>query len=569
MQSLCFILILKGIPVMIFTPRGPVSTDPLGSLPGWFSTLLRLRGIETEEEARRFLSPSLEDLHDPFLLSGMDRAVRLIRDAVAAGNRIMVFGDYDADGVCATSILLETFTDLGAQVSYRLPSRHTDGYGLNEGAVREIAEKAHLLITVDCGISNTAEVALAKSLGLTVIVTDHHQLPEELPPADAILEPLLGGYPCPDLCGAGVALKLCQALQGTAGAEKRLDLAAVATVADVVSLTGENRIIVREGLRRINAAFRPGLKALLQVSGTAVPVRAEDLAFRIGPRLNAAGRLGDAAVGVRLLLTGREETARAAAQQLETMNRERQAQEREITSAALAQVMDRAAAPEERVLIAAGEGWNPGLIGLTAGRLCERFYRPSIVLSLPEGDGPAGGSCRSIPGVHLFETLQECSGLLLRFGGHAQAAGLSVARENLPALRDRINEVMRTRYGEEVFRRELAYDLSVPFATWTQESMELLGQLEPCGCGNPAPVFLLPDVSVQTLRRVGRDGSHLQITALDTDNTFLRAIAFSQGDLADRPLQDADLLYTPTLNRFNGRTTVEAQVIALRESAGS
>ena len=548
-----------------FTPRGPADLSPLGNLPGWFSALLRLRGVHTEEEARRFLSPSLEDLNDPFLLPGMDKAVRLIRDAVAAGDRIMIFGDYDADGVCATSILLETLTELGAQVSFRLPSRHADGYGLNEGVVRETAEKAKLLITVDCGISNPAEVALAKSLGLTVIVTDHHQLPEELPPADAILEPLLGDYPCPHLCGAGVALKLCQALQGTEGVEKRLDLAAIATVADVVPLLDENRVIVREGLRRLNAARRPGLKAMLELSGTTPPLRADDLGFRIAPRLNAAGRLGDAGICVRLLLTGREETARTAAQQLESMNRERQAQEREITAAALSQAAGQAGDPESRVIMASGDGWNPGLIGLTAGRLCERFYRPAVVLSVPEDGGPVVGSCRSVPGIHLFETLQACSDLLIRFGGHAQAAGLAIARENIPALRERMDEVLKSRYPEECFRRELPYDLSVPFGMWTEETLSLLNQLEPTGCGNPAPAFLLPGASIQTMRRVGRDGAHLQITALDGDNTFVRAIAFSQGDAADRPLPDADLLYTPTVNRFNGRTSIEAQVLAINE----
>ena len=540
---------------------------PLGALPGWMGALLRSRGVDTEEKARRFLHPDLEDLHDPFLLSGMDRAVRLIRNAVAAGDRIMVFGDYDADGVCATSILLETLTELGAQVSFRLPSRHADGYGLNEGAVREISGIARLLITVDCGVSNYAEVALAKQLGLSVIVTDHHQLPEQLPPADAVLEPLLGGYPCPHLCGSGVALKLCQALQGLEGVKKRLDLAAVATVADIVPLTDENRVIVREGLLRTGTIGRPGLKALLDASGTAAPLCAEDLAFRVAPRLNAAGRLGDAGICVRLLLTGRADTARAAAARLEAMNRDRQALERDIVAAALSQIADHPAGPEDRVLLAAGEGWNPGLVGLAAGKLCEKFYLPSVVLSLPEGDGPATGSCRSVPGVHMFEILQACGDLLIRFGGHAQAAGLTVARENIPALRDRMNAVIRERYPESRFVRELAYDLAVPFRMWTEESLEMLKLLEPCGCGNPAPVFLLPGATVQSMRAVGRDGAHLQITVRDEGETFVRGIAFSMGEEADRPWESVDLLYTPMVNRFNGRTSIEAKVSAFRESA--
>ena len=548
---------------MDFIPRGTPDLSPLGTFPGWFSALLRLRGIETESEAARFLSPSLDDLHDPFLLTGMDRAVNLIRRAVEAGERIMVFGDYDADGVCATAILLETLTEIGAQVSFRLPSRQRDGYGLSENAVREIAEKAQMLITVDCGIAGCAETALAKSLGMTVIVTDHHQIPEKLPPADAIVEPLLGAYPCPHLCGAGVALKLCQALLGRAGAEKRLDLAAIATVADAVPLTGENRVIVREGLRRIGRTARPGLKALLDVSSTVPPLRADDLGFRIGPRLNAAGRLGEADICVRLLLTGREETARAAAQQLESMNRSRQAQEKEITAAALALVSGEAA-PEDLVLVAAGKNWNPGLIGLSAGRICEKFSRPAVVISVPADGSAAVGSCRSVPGVNIFEILQACSSLLVRFGGHEQAAGLTVLPENIPALRKRLNEEVRKTAGSTGFTREMMYDLAVPFATWNEESLAMLDTLEPTGCGNPPPAFLLPGASIQGLRRVGRDGTHLQISAMDERGTYVRGIAFSQGDVADRPLSDADLLYTPTLNRFNGRTSIEAQVLAIR-----
>ena len=549
---------------MQFVPRTLPDLTPLGSLPGWMSALLRSRGVDTEEKACRFLNPSLSGLCDPFLMEGMDEAVRLIRGAVEAGDRIMVFGDYDADGVCAVSILLETLTEVGAQVSFRLPSRRKDGYGLNENAVREIAGKARLLITVDCGISNREEVALAKSLGMTVIVTDHHQLPDELPEADAVLNPLLGNYPCPFLCGAGVALKLCQALQGTAGAEKRLDLAAIATVADIVPLLEENRIIVREGMKKIEKTARPGLKALLEYSGTSGPLQADDLAFRLGPRLNAAGRLGDAALCVRLLLTGRTETARDAAKQLEQMNRLRQASEKEITSEALRMISEDPSFMEDRVLIVAGKGWNPGLIGLAAGRICEKYYRPAIVLSLPEDGGPAVGSCRSIPGVHIFEVLRECGGLLVRFGGHAQAAGLSVERENIPALREKLNRIVRATCEEGVFVRRLEYDLEIPFRDWTPETLAELDRLEPTGCGNPSPVFLLSGASVRSMRRVGRDLSHLQLSLLTPENTSVRGIAFSLGEEAEKEHTDVDLLYRPVRNVFNGRTSIEAQVTALR-----
>ena len=549
-----------------FTPRAPADLSPLGSLSGWMSALLRARGVDTEEKARRFLNPSLSELHDPFRMEGMETAVKLIRSAVNAGTRIMIFGDYDADGVCAVSILLETLTEEGAQVSFRLPSRQKDGYGLNEDAVREIARVAGMLITVDCGISNHSEVALAKSLGMTVIVTDHHQLPETLPEADAVLNPLLGNYPCPFLCGAGVALKICQALQGIPGLEKRLDLAAIATVADIVPLQDENRIIVREGLRRMEKTGRPGLKALLECSGTSAPLQADALAFRIGPRLNAAGRIGDAALGVRLLLTGKPETAREAARQLEEMNRLRQNQEREITSAVLRRIEEDPSFAEDRVLIVAGEGWNPGLIGLAAGKICERYYRPAIVLSIPEDGGPAVGSCRSIPGINIYEVLRQCGDLLLRYGGHAQAAGLSVARENIPALREMLNRIIRETADEGVFIRRLEYDLEIPFREWTPETLSELGQLEPTGCGNPPPVFLLSGASVQSKRCVGRDLSHLQLSLLTPENTYVRAIAFSMGEEAENEYTDVDLLYRPVLNAFNGRVSVEAQVSAIHPS---
>ena len=549
-----------------FTPRVIPDSAPLGSLSGWMSALLRARGIDTEEKARRFLNPSLSGLCDPFQMEGMKTAVELIRSAVDAGERIMIFGDYDADGICAVSVLLETLTEEGAQVSFRLPDRRKDGYGLNEGVVREIAGIARLLITVDCGISNHAEVALAKSLGMTVIVTDHHQLPETLPEADAVLNPLLGSYPCPYLCGAGVALKICQALQGIPGLEKRLDLAAIATVADIVPLQDENRIIVREGLKRISTTVRPGLRALLECAGLSAPLKADDLAFRIGPRLNAAGRLGDASLGVRLLLTGKTETARAAAKQLEEMNRLRQNQEREITSEALRRIGETPSFTEDRVLIAVGEGWNPGLIGLAAGKICEKYYRPAIVLSIPEDGSPAVGSCRSIPGVHIFELLRECGDLLVRFGGHAQAAGLSVKAENIPALREKLNRIVRETCGEGVFIRRLEYDLEIPFRSWTPDTLSELELLEPTGCGNPCPVFLLSGASVQSMRRVGRDLSHLQLSLLTPENTAVRGIAFSRGEEAEKEHTDVDLLYRPVRNVFNGRVSIEAQVLELQPS---
>ena len=538
-------------------------TASFTGLPGWFSSLLRARGITTDEEAQRFLNPSLSDLHDPFLLPGMEKTVALLREAIANGDTIMVYGDYDADGVCAASILMETLHEEGASLAYRIPSRHTEGYGLNAEAIREIAQKARLHITVDCGVSNVEEVALAKPLGLTIIVTDHHQPPEILPEADVVMDPLLGGYPFPYLCGAGVALKICQALQGMAGVEKRLDLAALATVADIVPLRGENRVIVHEGLPRIAATARPGLKALLKVAGLGTelkPPSADDIAFRLAPRINAAGRLGDAKLGVHLLLTPDPAKAENIAGLLEEANRTRQGLEREMTASALTQLSLETLAASHVILVS-GEGWNPGLIGLTAGRLCERFHLPAIALSV-RGD-TAVGSCRSIPGVHIYRVLSACADLLEHFGGHEQAAGLTVKTENIPSLQARLEEVISSSAPEECFLPSMEYDLVVPFRTWTPKTLELLDRLEPTGCGNPPPLFLLRDAEVQSIRRVGKDGSHLKLTLLDEDLSSVEGIAFSQGDLADESPRVLDLLYRPIRNDFRGRVSIEAQITAI------
>ena len=551
-------------------------------IPDWFSSLLAARGIKTQDEATRFLNPSLSDLYDPFLLDGMQQTVDLLKAAIAEGKTILVYGDYDADGVCAASILMETLHDLGASLAYRIPSRHTEGYGLNTDAVREIAQKAQVLITVDCGISNVEEVALAKELGLTVIITDHHQPPEVLPDADVVMDPFLGNYPCPYLCGAGVALKICQALQGMTGVEKRLDLAAIATVTDVVPLLGENRIIVREGLNRIETTSRPGLKALINAAGLGMEslplsqgevvrrtgrdttschsLSVDDLAFRLGPRLNAAGRLGDARLGVHLLLTPDPAKAENIAAMLEEANRTRQRFEREMTAEALTQLSLEALAVSHVILVS-GEDWNPGLIGLTAGRLCERFHLPALAFSV-HGD-TAVGSCRSIPGINIYKMLQSCADLLVRYGGHEQAAGLTVKVENLPLLRERLEKTISEAAPEETFLPSMEYDLTVPFRTWTRDSMAWLSRLEPTGCGNPAPLFLLEGAEVQAIRRVGKDGSHLKLTVIDEDLSIVEAIAFSQGDIADESPQKLDLLYRPILNDFRGRTTIEAQVYSI------
>ena len=539
-------------------------SGPAGTLPGfpeWESALLRARGMDTPEKAEKFLHPSLSDLHDPLRMQDMDKALTLIRMAVHRGDGILVYGDYDVDGVSAVTVLLETLREEGARADFRIPGRHSEGYGLNEAAVREMAEEYRLLITVDCGIANVQEVRLAKELGMSVIVTDHHEIPDILPPADAVLDPLLGDYPFRRLCGAGVALKICEALQGRTGLEKRLEIAALATVADVVPLTDENRVIVREGMLRMERTRRPGLRALMENAGIRFPMHADDIAFRLGPRLNAAGRLEDASQGVRLLMTEDPEEAKRIADHLEENNRRRQETEQKILKEALERFPLQVDLRKDRVIILEGEDWNTGLIGLAAGKLCERFHHPAVVLSR-QGDR-AVGSCRSIPGVNIWEMLNLCGDLFLRFGGHEQAAGLTLAVENIPALRERLNEAVRTRCDDRCFLPVMEYDGTLPLDQVTLETIRELEALEPTGCGNPPPVFRCPGAWVQEMRRVGRDRSHLKAALLEGE-ALRDGIGFGLGDAADLDTDRVDVLFRPVRNEFNGRVTPQLQLQAIR-----
>lgn len=549
-----------------FQKRGAGVSQPIGDLPMWLSELLRNRGMDTPEKAERFLHPSFGQLHDPSLMQGMDKAVRIIRGAVAQGQRIIVYGDYDVDGVCATSIMLETLREMGAQADFRIPSRHGEGYGLNVDAVREMAQTYQLLITVDCGVTNHEEVALAQMLGMTVIVTDHHQLADTPSPANVVLNPLMGAYPFPRLCGAGVALKLTQALLGMEAVQARIELAALATVADIVPLIDENRIIVKEGLAAMATSTRPGIRALLEVSQVKPPVNAGQVGFRLAPRINAGGRLEDASQGVTLLTTRDPQQARAIAEHLEESNRQRQALEQEITTAALDAIATEVDFYDDRIIIIAGKDWNHGVIGLAAGRVCERYHFPTIVLTCK--DGIAVGSCRSIPGVNIHAMLSTCKDLFIRFGGHEQAAGLTMKEELIPELRRRMNLAIRENCDPTCYIPVKEYDLSIPLVDVTIDLVDRLELMQPTGYGNPAPVFLLRDGQVQVMRRVGRDRQHLKLSLLDGDSVR-DGIAFSQGELAESGMERVDAVFSPERNEFKGSVTAQLQVQAMRPAEGT
>ncbi len=550
-----------------FIKRGPKDVQPIGDLPLWLSALLRARGVDTAEKAERFLYPSVTHLHDPFLMQGMDKAVRLIREAVAGEQPIIVYGDYDVDGVCATSIMLETLRELGAAPDFRIPSRHGEGYGLNCDAVREMASTHRLLITVDCGITNHEEVKLAKMLGMTVIVTDHHQLTDMASPADAVLNPLLGAYPFRRLCGAGVALKLTQALLGMDAVMRRIDLAALATVADIVPLIDENRIIVREGLRLMADSQRPGLIALMQVSDVHPPVNSGHVGFRLAPRLNAGGRLEDASQGVLLLTAPDSETADPIAMHLEKANQQRQAIEQEITQRAISMIGECVDFRNDRVIMIMGEGWNPGVIGLAAGRICEKYHFPTIVLTKNE-EGIAVGSCRSIPGVNIHGMLTTCKDLFMRFGGHEQAAGLTMQAEFLPELRRRLNLAINENCDLRCYIPQKEYDLTLRLREVDLDMIDRLDLLQPTGYGNPNPMFLTRDAHLQQAIRVGKTRAHLKLMLLD-GQALRDGIAFGKGELADEGLERVDVLFTPERNEFRGRITPQLMVESLTPAEGT
>lgn len=549
-----------------FVRRGAESPGPIGDLPLWLSALLRSRGVDTPEKAERFLHPDVSQLHDPFLMQDMDKAVRIIHDAVTLDAPIIVYGDYDVDGVSATSIMLETLRELGARVSFRIPSRHGEGYGLNADAVREMAQEHRVLITVDCGITNHEEVRLAQMLGMTVIVTDHHQLADTASPADAVLNPLLGEYPFRRLCGAGVALKITQALLGMEGVMRRIDLAALATVADIVPLIDENRVIVREGLRLMADSSRPGIRALMQVSDVHPPVNTGHVGFRLAPRLNAGGRLEDAAQGVRLLTAETDAEAEAIAMHLDQANQQRQAIEQDITQKAIAMIDTCVDFRDDRVIIVMGQGWNHGVIGLAAGRICERYHFPTIVLT--EQDGVAVGSCRSIPGVNIHGMLSVCKDLFIRFGGHEQAAGLTMQSSLVPELKRRLNLAINENCDLRCYIPAKEYDLALRLQEVDLEMIDRLDAMQPTGYGNPSPVFLVRDASLQQAMRVGKTRTHLKMTLLD-GQTIRDGIAFGLGDVADEGLERVDVLFTPGRNEFRGRVTAQLQVEAVTQAEGA
>ncbi len=512
------------------------------------------RGYVSATAARRFLYPSLDDLHDPMLMLGLREAVERLRRAIASREKILLYGDYDVDGTTAVVVLKKAIELAGGEASFHIPHRLHDGYGMRPEVIdHAAADGVGLIVSLDTGIRAAEAVCRARSRGIDVIVTDHHLPDDTLPPALAILNPKQPGceYPDKDLCGAGVAFKLVQALLATLGwsdakvrrmTESFLKVVAIGTVADVVPLTGENRIFVKHGLEGFRSLRNPGLRQLLRVSGFAdgeVPT-ANQIAFRIAPRLNAAGRMANADDIVRLLLTDEDGEARTLAEQLHVLNRERQDTEAGIVRSILEDCLKAPVTDEQAVLVFVGEDWHRGVVGIVATRLVERFHRPVFVLSLDREQGVLQGSARSIPAFHLLEALEAMPDVLVRFGGHRQAAGLAVLPERVSEFRHRMNAYARERLSPADFLAEVEIDAVLDFREISQNAVEDVFALAPFGCGNPAPVFAALGVEVAGAPAVWKD-KHLLLNLRQSGRTVTmkawnsagRAGEFTAGERLD------------------------------------
>jgi single-stranded-DNA-specific exonuclease len=535
--------------------------DELGVSEVVAAVLVR-RGFDDPAQARAFLAAKLPK-HDPFELGDMREACEAIRKAVAAGTKICVHGDYDADGICATALAVLVLRELGAEVSYHLPSRFEEGYGVSgETLTRLAGEGVGLVLTVDCGVTAVAEVEHARQLGLKVVVTDHHRSGDELPDCP-VVGPYGGEYPFRELCGTGVLWKLGQALLGSdsEALARHLDLVAVATVADVVPLLDENRGLAVAGLRSLARTQKPGLRELMRVARVdPAAVDAGTIGFRLAPRLNAAGRLGRPEAALELLLTEERDEAARLAQQLEELNRDRQAVEERILREAVDEIESWPEAERRRrAYVVAGADWHEGVIGIVASRLVERYARPVVLIAGTDGDWK--GSGRSIAGFDLHDGLRQCSGLLERWGGHAAAAGLSIKPENVPALADAFAAVGDGALDEDDLQPVALVDALVHGPDLTLELCEELAQLAPFGLGNPNVTLLLAGCEVAEPVAVG-EGKHLKFRVRADGRDAGSAIAFRLGRQLDRlrRVGHYDLAFKLEANQWNGTVAPQLNV---------
>lgn len=528
--------------------------------------LLLDRGIESGEEAARFLNPSAAALENPFLLKDMDRACASIKEAIALGEKIVVFGDYDADGVCATSIMLSCLKRLGARAEYMIPSRHEDGYGMTMKSAEQLFNMgANLIITVDNGIKSVTEIARCYELGMRVIVTDHHIPGDTLPVCEAlVLADNDDNYPNRHICGAGLAMKVAEALLGREAALEYIPLAGIATVADIVPLTGENRVIAALAVKAVRQGkCQQGIKALCEASKTRLSeISAGGFGFRIAPRLNAASRIEEADDAVELLSEKDTEKARNIAAKLEELNYRRKGEEDAILESACEKLKNEDLT-KRRCIVLHDEGWNSGVVGIAAARIAEKYYRPTVLLS---GKDTVSGSCRSISGVNIHSALLSCERFFSRFGGHAYAAGLTLKdKGSVNELWNALDEYFWQNESEEMFIPAVQYDFETELGGLTKRFAEELEMLEPFGAGNPQPVALSRSVRLTNIERMGADGKYVRCSVNKNDQ-YLPAVWFSvSANFKDIIKTDrVDLIYLPGINRFNGREELQLTIKGMR-----
>ncbi|KGX93514.1 single-stranded DNA-binding protein [Pontibacillus halophilus JSM 076056 = DSM 19796] len=542
-----------------------VTIDDSLSVSTLTQRLLRQRGIHTKEAALEFLTPDLDKLHDPMLFDDMQKSVDRVRQAVQNDERVLVFGDYDADGVSATTVMVEALREVGATVDYYIPNRFTEGYGPNEAAFRKAKEAGvSLIITVDTGIAAVHEAAVAKELDIDLIITDHHEVQEQLPDAYALLHPKHSShYPFPELAGVGVAFKFAHALLEEFP-KHLLDLVVIGTIADLVPLHGENRILAYCGLKAITRSIRPGIVALKNICGIEGTMTEEDIGFMIGPRINAVGRLQDASPAVQLMLTEDDEEAVALAEMIQQLNQQRQKVVADISKEAEAMIE----ADESKlssVLVVGKEGWNPGVLGIVASKLVQKYDRPAIVLAFDPDKGTAKGSARSIDAFDLFVNCMEVRHLFTHFGGHSQAAGMTLPLEQVDLLRSSLSQMADDKLAPEDFSQLLAIDGKVSLDEITLEKIHEINSLAPFGMGNPKPLFMLEKEVPREMRQIGSQLNHLKLQ-FKAEGAPIDAVGFGLGELYNQiaPQSSVSIVGELSVNEWNGRKKPQVMMKDLR-----
>ncbi len=528
------------------------------------SVILLNRGINTPKAVNSYMKKSLEDIHNPFMLDGMEEAVCRILSAIEKKEKIVIYGDYDVDGITATATVYKFLKSQGAEVSYYIPDRFSEGYGLNILAINKMArDGAKLMITVDCGITAVGEVEFAKTQGLDIIITDHHTCREELPKAVSVINPKRAdsSYPFSGLAGVGVAFKLVLALAIRLGMNTRevfmeyVDMVALGTIADVVPLVDENRVIADKGINAIENTNNKGMRALMDIAGAGGKnVDANSVAFFASPRLNAAGRLENASLSVELMICDDEDRAKEIAEHLDRLNSQR----KEIEQKIFEEAYQKAArmGEDQLVYVISGENWNHGVIGIVASRIAEMFYRPCILISVEDGKGK--GSGRSVAEMNLFDALSYCEDLLTAFGGHSQAAGLSISKDNIEEFSRKINEFAKKNVDVAGLVPKLDIDCNLSGSSVTMAAAKMIENLAPFGEGNELPVFSMQGLKVLASQSMGVDKKHLRVRLSDGNNIF-NAVGFGMGELSERltPGSVVSVAFNMNVNTYQGSENLQ------------